>query len=214
MTMTTTVSPADVPRKRALFATLCAVATLAVVFIAIVALPYFSADYQRLRGYWPVRFWLLLHITAGIVALLSGPVQLWLGLNDRRMNLHRVLGTTYVASVAVSAAAGYYLAFNTQFGWLFGLGLAGLATAWVVTTALAFVAIRRHLYDQHKDWMIRSYVVTTAFVSFRILYAAFEAAGVGTRGEHLIAASWLCWSVPLLLTEALLQGRRILTARA
>ena len=213
MSITTTVPPPAVPAKRALFATLCAVATVAVAFIAVVALPYFSADHQRLRGYWPVRFWLLLHITAGIVALLSGPVQLWLGLNDRRMNLHRTLGITYVASVAASAAAGYYLAFNTRFGWLFGLGLGGLATAWVVTTGLAFAAIRRHLYDQHKDWMIRSYVVTTAFVSFRILYAALEAAGVGTRGEHLIASSWLCWSVPLLVTEALLQGRRILAAR-
>jgi hypothetical protein len=33
----------------------------------------------------------------------------------------------YVGCVGVSSAAGYSLAFNTTFGWVFG---AGLATAW------------------------------------------------------------------------------------
>ena len=50
---------------------------------------------------------------------------------------HRRLGLVYIGSVGSSAAAGYYLAFNTTFGWVFGAGLASLATAWIVTTGLA-----------------------------------------------------------------------------
>ena len=145
----------------------------------------------------------------GIVALLSGPVQLWLGLTAQRVWLHRRLGLVYMASVAVSSVAAYYLAFNTDFGWVFGAGLAGLATAWIVTTGLALVAIRRHLYEQHKEWMIRSYVVTTAFVTFRLLFSGLEAAGIGTVVERLTAASWFCWAVPLVIAEAVLQGRKI-----
>jgi hypothetical protein len=60
--------------------------------------------------------------------------------------------------------------------------------------------------------MIRSYVVTFAFVTFRLVWAAFHAAEVGTLPEQLAAASWSCWAVPLLFTEAILQGRKILAA--
>jgi hypothetical protein len=61
--------------------------------------------------------------------------------------------------------------------------------------------------------MIRSYVTTTAFVTFRILFVALTAAGVGTRNEQLATASWFCWAVPLLITQAVLQGRKILAVR-
>jgi hypothetical protein len=35
------------------------------------------------------------------------------------------------------------------------------------------------------------------------------AAKVGTLTEQLAVASWFCWAVPLLITEAILQGRKI-----
>ena len=62
--------------------------------------------------------------------------------------------------------------------------------------------------------MIRSYVVTTAFVTFRVFFLLLQNAGVGTLNEQLGAASWFCWAVPLLITEAWLQGRKILSVRA
>jgi uncharacterized membrane protein len=164
----------------------------------------------QFKVYWPRRWWLLLHIATGIVALLSGPFQLWLGLTEQRMHLHRRLGIVYMTCVAVSSLAAYYLAFHTDFGWQFGLGLGSLATVWLITTGLAFAAIRRHLYEQHKEWMIRSYVVTTAFVTFRIFVGVLQATGVGTIVEDLTAASWFCWAVPLLINEAVLQGRKIM----
>jgi len=189
---------------------LAMVAAAGLVFVYVAALPYFRLTPEQLRWYWPRRWWLMAHIVSGMVALSSGPLQLWLGLARRRVGLHRVLGMVYLASVSVSATAAYYLAVHTAFGWVFGAGLAGLATAWVVTTGLAVVAVRRRVYDQHKEWTIRSYVVTTAFVSFRLFVTLLEGAGVGTPIERLTAASWFCWAVPLLISEAVMQGRKIL----
>jgi hypothetical protein len=57
-------------------------------------------------------------------------------------------------------------------------------------------------------------VVTFAFVTFRAFWALLQAIGVGTQAEQLAAASWFCWAVPLLATEAALQGRKILGADA
>lgn len=184
------------------------------VFMIGVAVPYFGLDQQRFGGYWPRRGWLLMHIAAGMVALTLGPFVLWLGLNRRRMPLHRALGIVYMSSIVLSSIAALYLAFHTDFGWVFGLGLSGLAVTWIVTTAMALVSIRKRLVAQHQEWMIRSYVVTFAFVNFRIFAGILQAAGVGTLVEQLSAASWFCWAFPLMITEVVLQGRKIFTARA
>ena len=106
------------------------------------------------------------------------------------------------------------MATHTDFGWIFGAGLFGLAVAWVATTTLAYLAIRRSLIDQHKEWMIRSYVVTFAFVTFRVIQPALQAARIGTELEQLAAAAWACWAVPLLITELVIQGRKVLAVRA
>jgi uncharacterized membrane protein len=185
------------------------VAAVGLVFVFDAALPYFSVTEAQFRWYWPRRYWLLLHVVTGIAALVSGPVQLWLGLARRRLGLHRALGVVYLASVGTSAMAAYYLALQTDFGWGFGAGLAGLATAWLVTTGLAFVAIRLRLYDQHKEWMVRSYVTTTAFITFRALFTVLNATAVGTPTERLTVCSWFCWAIPLLVCEAVLQGRKL-----
>lgn len=190
---------------------LVVVSIVGLIFLVIAAFPYFALNEQQFRGYWPRRGWLLLHIAGGMAALLAGPVQLWLGLSDRRMNVHRRLGIAYIAAVAVSSFAAFYLAANTDFGWTFGAGLSALAVAWLITTGMAFLAARRFLFDQHKEWMIRSYVVTFAFVMFRIIFGVQQipGVGVGTIQEQLATTIWLSWTIPLLVTEAVLQGRKM-----
>jgi uncharacterized membrane protein len=195
-------------------AVVLALALLAAIgFVGSFALPYLTLDQQALARYWPRRWWLLLHIAGGAVALLCGPVQLWLGVTGRTSAAHRTLGLAYVTGVGIGAVAAFYLAAHTDLGWVFGSGLTGLGVAWVLTTGLAVAAVRRGSIEQHQQWMIRSYVVTFAFVTFRALFGLLQAAGVGTLQERLAVSSWFCWAVPLLVTEAILQGRRIFGAR-
>ena len=184
-------------------------ALAALGFFITVALPYLLLDPAVLARYEPRRAWLLIHVAAGGVALLTGPVQLWLGISDRAVHVHRRLGLAYVTAVAIGSIAAFYLAAYTNLGWGFGAGITGLGIAWLVTTTLAIGAIRRGFIEQHKEWMIRSYVVTFAFVTFRATWAVLQAAGVGPRGEQLAMSSWFCWAVPLLAVEAVIQGRRI-----
>jgi Predicted membrane protein (DUF2306) len=191
----------------------------AILFVIVDALPYFTFLYsdgpnqfvtaRRFELYFPRRGWLLLHIVGGVVALVAGPVQLWLGLSHRRMGLHRRIGLAYISGVSVGAIGAVGLAVQTPLGWVFGAGLLGLALAWVVTTSLAFASIRLSLIEQHKEWMIRSYVVTFAFVIFRVGDLAMRAAGIGDMLQNFAFLSWACWAIPLLATEAFLQGRKI-----
>src|SRR5262245_59186095 len=180
-----------------------------IMFFVLAAVPYANFTAQQFGLYWPRRWWLVLHIGGGTLALFIAPVQLWLGINRRRLELHRRLGLTYMTGVAIGSIGAYYLAFHTDGPWVFGSGLAALATAWVATTALAFIAISRRKIQQHEEWMIRSAVVTFAFVFFRVLLRILQVSHIGTLEEDLAIAAWASWAVPLLLAEVWLQGRKV-----
>jgi len=181
----------------------------AAIFFIVFAVPYFEMNPDKLAQYPGKEIWILLHISTGAIALASGPFVLWQGLQRRRMVLHRRIGILYMSAIVLSSIAAYYLAFHTQIGWVFGLGLAGLATAWLSVTGMAYICIRKRLIEQHKEWMIRSYVITFAFVNFRILVGILQGMKVGMLNEQLTAASWFCWAVPLLITEFFIQGRKV-----
>jgi hypothetical protein len=201
--------------------TLAAIA--AVVFVVVAAFPYramFGPEDVAKRTlqdfqfqYYPRRAWLLTHIAGGLIALLTGPVQLWLGLHNVKMNVHRKLGFVYIAGIVVGSIGAIGLALQTGGGVVFGSGLFFLAMAWIATTSLAFVAIKKNLIDQHKEWTIRSYVVTFAFVTFRAGQVALTGRGVSLQDAIGIMA-WACWAIPLLLTEVVIQGRRIAQVRS
>ncbi len=184
----------------------------ALAFFAIAVLPYANYRAEAFGPipelYWPRRHALLVHIAGGTVALLLGPVTLWLGETRRRLGLHRPLGFAYIGGVAVGTGAAVYLSLTTPVGWIFASGLFGLAVAWTITTGMAFMAIARRAITQHREWMIRSYVKTLAFVFFRAFAGGLESLGVGTPVERASAAAWFCWAVPLLLTEPVLQWRK------
>ena len=71
---------------------------------------------------------------------------------------------------------------------------------------MAYVAVRRGQIAAHREWVIRSYVVTYSFVNFRwIVELPFMA---GLELERFATAGWLCWTLPLLFAEIILQWRR------
>ena len=197
-------------------------ALAAVVFIVVAAFPYramFGSEEAAKRAlqdfqfsYWPRRGWLLTHIAGGLIALLTGPVQLWLGLHNVKMEVHRKLGLVYVAGMVVGSIGAIGLAFQTDGGLIFGSGLFFLALAWIATTSLAYMAIKKNLVDQHREWTIRSYVVTFAFVTFRVGQVALVGRGVDLQTAIGVMA-WACWAIPLLVTEVVIQGKRIASVR-
>jgi uncharacterized membrane protein len=207
--------PNAAPARRRLILILSAVVVVAVVYVIRFVCPYLSLDPVYYDYFWPWRYALWTHLAGGVTALLVGPIQLWLGMTGRRLDIHRRLGKVYLAALVVSlTGASYLIAKEIRTDWVFASGLLGLACAWTVTTGCGYLAIRRNHREQHREWMIRSYVVASAFVFFRVFVDLLHAAGVhGPTGsgtpEELKIAAWLCWAVPLLLTEPLIQWRHV-----
>lgn len=194
---------------------LSAIVVSAVVYAIRFVGPYLSLDPTYYEYFWPWRYALWAHLAGGVTAILIGPIQLWLGLTGRGLPLHRRLGKVYLCACGISlAGASYLIAKEIRTDWVFASGLLGLACAWTVTTGFGYLAIRRNHREQHREWMIRSYVVASAFVFFRVFVDVVHAAGVhGPTGsgtpEELKIAAWLCWAVPLLLTEPFIQWRHL-----
>ena len=167
-----------------------------------------SGKYGR---FWPRRVWLLTHIAGSALALLVGPFQLWSGLRQHSMLVHRWSGRLYVVGVLIRGSAAFYLALHEGQGAAFSISLGALGVAWWTTTGLAYFAIRQGHVSQHKEWVIRSYVVTFTFVTTRTLAEFGVLPSLGR--DPFATLVWLCWSMSLLLTEVVLQGRKVMARR-
>ncbi len=176
---------------------------------------YFVFTAQSYGGYfWPRVSWLFPHVVSGLIAILIGPLQFWSGMRRKYLQAHRIAGRVYVATVLTGSVAALGLAVTIDHGSAYSLGLAGLAVAWVTTTAMAFVAIRIKNIEQHKQWMIRSYVVTFAFVTFRLLDEVLGRRHILSDDERGKLLAWSCWAIPLLFAEVVIQARAMSKARA
>jgi Predicted membrane protein (DUF2306) len=192
-----------------------AIVSIAVAFVKKYVFHYYlNYNAAAFDPYWPRRAGLLLHITGGMVALLTAPWQFFTGLTGKRMNVHRYTGRVFLGGVTVGVIGATYLAFTTTFGWAFGFGILGLAAAWASTTAMAYYAIRKRMIEIHKEWMIRAYVVTFAFVTFRVFSDYGPTSHLKPPDHLFITLSWACWVVPLFITEIVLQLRRMRKAAA
>lgn len=196
--------------NRGLILVLAAVAVVALWFVRGNVLPYAHFDAQTYGDYWPRRYGLVLHVAGGLTALGAGLVQIWLGLTGRTRGAHRTLGRLYAAGVLLGSVGAYYLALTVgpTMG-AYGAGLFMLATAWLVTSGMAILAIRRRAYEQHREWMLRSYTVTFAFVTFRMISNWLQQLHFASPNDVQIIMAWGCWAVPLLFAEPLLQLRRM-----
>jgi uncharacterized membrane protein len=142
---------------------------LTALFVFITSEVFLVADYPMYHAYRlqviADRHLLIPHVLAGVIALLSGPIQFSSRFRERHLTIHRVLGRVYVFSVFIGAFTGIALAAGRP-------GLPGTtmqAVAWIVCTTAAFITARNRQITVHRQWMARSYAVTFTFVSSRVL---------------------------------------------
>jgi len=212
-----TVSAGNVMASRKLhwaqFTAFVLIGVLSVYFYLQYATRYFDWSVESYGSYyWGKRVALAFHLAGGTLALSMGLPQFWMGLRNRFMNVHRWTGRVYVLGVFVGSIGAFLMATAPEQGLGFGFAFAlfALAVAWVITTGAAFFAVIRRKIKLHKEWMMRSYIVTLAFVTFRILsdYVPYESWGLDPA-DYNTAMMWSCWVFPLMIAEVILQFRKL-----
>jgi hypothetical protein len=104
-----------------------------------------------------------------------------------------------------------FLFVTTPLGWTTAYAFAVMIGAWVATAFMACVAILKRQVAIHREWARRNYIITFAFVVFRL--ATGNIPGIrelGTVPEVFTTFGWMSWVVPLLLGELLASARQLL----
>jgi uncharacterized membrane protein len=159
--------------------------------------------------FWYRAPWLFGHVVLGISATLIGSLQLIPAIRKRHPALHRRLGNIYVLCVALSTSISFYLNATSPLGITYRTGLFMLAVVWLLTTLMGYVCARLGNLAMHKEWMIKSYVLTLSFVNFRFVEDLLARAGIGDFMERKVLMTWACWAIPLFFTELVLQMSRL-----
>jgi len=140
------------------------------------------------------------HLAGGMVAMAIGPWQLSSRLRARAINMHRWFGRGYLVGVLVGGAGALVLAPRSQEGLVTHVGFGLLAVLWIASTLQAYRHIRARQIELHRRWMIRSFSLTLAAVTLRIILPFELAIGIPFPDAYQVV-SWLCWVPNLVVAE-------------
>ncbi len=156
------------------------------------------------------------HIVAGGLALIAGPFQFWRGLRDRHRSVHRWIGRTYLAAIAIAGVAGLVMAPFSEAGFAGFFGFGTLAVLWLATGWKAYRAIRRRDVASHRAWMMRNFALTYAAVTLRLWLGVLITVQALPGGEFDFEAAFanayavvpfLAWLPNLVIAEWLIRRR-------
>jgi len=144
---------------------------------------------------------LVVHVVAAMIALLVGPLQFVRRIRSRWPAFHRATGKLYVAAILVGSPCGFVLALGTTSGPLAATGFATVAVLSTVFTWLGWRAAVNRQFAEHREWMLRSWAMTSAAITLR-LYLPFAGLVLGLpfyTAYPVIA--WLSWLTNLAIVE-------------
>jgi hypothetical protein len=121
---------------------------------------------------WLVSFYA--HVIAGVICL-SVPVFSFLGKHiGLSVRMHRKIGQVYIwVCMLVVAPTGMYLALYAKGGFMAQSGFLVQGILLSLFTYKGYKAILYKNTNEHIQWMIRSYAIATAVLSFRIYHIIF-----------------------------------------
>ncbi len=165
---------------------------------------------QDLGKYFDIKWVLLTHISFGMVALITGPFQLWKEFRSRYMQLHRNMGKAYVLSVLLSGVCAVYLSFTTAYAinWAYAFSAQVWVSVWLSATGYAYITARQRKFKLHKEWMVRSYIATFSFTLSATLLKLPIIQSLGSFADISPSFFWVSWSVPMYVYSLVLSYQR------
>ena len=113
------------------------------------------------------QLWVVLHMTGGSLTLLLGPVQFWGFVRRRWTGFHRMMGKFYVFGAGIAGLSALRLSVVSPCVPC-RISLFILSILVILATVMAWITIKRGLVDEHRKFMVRSYICVMAFVAVRI----------------------------------------------
>ena len=151
---------------------------------------------------------LIVHVASGLAALVLGPLQFASAIRAALPRFHRATGRLYVLACAVAAPSGFMLALGTVAGPVVSVGFAIPAVLVAVFTWQGWRAAAQRRFEDHKNWMLRSYGVIAVAITLRLLIPASAFLDLDFLAAYRVN-SWLAWIINVAAVEyAIRRARR------
>jgi uncharacterized membrane protein len=154
----------------------------------------------------------LLHVLPGAVFLTLAPWQFSSRLRNRHIRFHRYSGRILVLAALITGVTGLYFGLFMPYGGLAeAMAIALFGGLLLVTVSRAFLAIRRHDVERHREWMIRTFALCIAVSTVRVVGPLFDIAltPVGWTSSAVFAlAVWTGWVLTVAFAEVWIRATR------
>lgn len=148
----------------------------------------------------------MVHALGGLCMLGLGGAALYIGWTRKAFKRHRWFGYGYLLLGGTGAVAALIVSIQSPHApHSLYIATGTLAAVWLAVAAMAYRAARNRRFDSHREWMIRSYVLTWTFVGCRLATLVDFYPWLGR--ESTTAAIWVNWIVPLVICEIALRWK-------
>lgn len=186
---------------------------LALYFVWTNALRYLDVNPETYGYFWSKRTLLWLHLGGGVPTVVLGLLQFVGRIRNDYPQAHRRIGRVYLIALLCASIGAAGMVFTTPLGWTTAYAFVVMIGAWLATALMGWLSIRKRNLEAHRAWMRRNYIITFAFVTFRLAGKIPGLYALGTIEEVFTTFGWMSWVVPLLLSELFVSARQVLRAR-
>ena len=120
---------------------------------------------------------LYIHIVFACLAMVTGAINFSNRILRKHRKLHRINGYIYIVSIFVVCGTSGFMAPYATGGRINSIAFNLMNMIWMVMTITALIQIKRKQVNQHRKWMVRSYVFcfTNMFIQILtfVLYDGF-----------------------------------------
>lgn len=203
--------------KKILSIILWGIVVLLAIRLVAIAVAYFNfqSDYEFLvlkqdllhNLTWKFAFYA--HLAGGSIAVLSGMAGFFTKWIKPSSTGHKIIGKIYFISIMfIGGPTGLYLGFYAEAGYLATIGFIGMSTAWMVPTFISVYKITKGDIAGHHKWMIRSYSMTLAGVTLRIMTPLGIYFFNWSYDFAFVITAFIPWMFNLGLAELIIYAKR------
>lgn len=149
------------------------------------------------------------HVYTGIFVLLSGFSAI-LRKDFGLKNFHKNAGKIYIFLILlVAAPSGIYMGIFANGGILSKISFVILGCLWWFSTFKAYQLAKQKMFEEHKQWMWRSFALTLSAVTLRMWKVIIVYLFHPDPMDAYQVIAWLGWVPNILLIEYLITKKKI-----
>jgi uncharacterized membrane protein len=131
-------------------------------------------------------------------------------IQKRNWAIHRLLGKVYLIAVLFSGSCAVFLSLTTAYeiNWPYAFSLQVWVSVWITSSFFAYRYVILKKFKLHKEWMMRSYMVSLAFIIGALILKIPAVNTLGRFADIFPSIFWLSWAVPLYVYDVYLSSAR------